>query len=147
MNLVTWGWGQDRAYAEVQCARQALARERLTLSDLPAANGDIGRWARAVAECVQRGSCCGGVVFCQDPALVCCIANKLPGVRAAPVTTIAQAAQAMLSLGANLLAVQMPGRTFFEVRQILRQFCNGAARACPDGVACTLRELDGHAHR
>jgi len=34
----------------------------------------------------------------------------------------------------------MPGRTFFEIRQILRMLYGGAA-ACPDGVADTLREL------
>jgi hypothetical protein len=42
--------------------------------------------------------------------------------------------------------VEMPGRTFFEVRQILRTLL-GNGTTCPDGVACTLRELDGHAHR
>jgi hypothetical protein len=56
------------------------------------------------------------------------------------------AARATLSLAANLLAVEMPGRTFFEVRQILRTLI-AAPGACPGGVACTLRELDGHAHR
>ena len=37
-------------------------------------------------------------------------------------------------------------RTFFEVRQILRTLYQGGLH-CPDGVAFTLRELDGHAHR
>ena len=89
----------------------------------------------------------GGVVFCDDPGLVCCVANKVPGLRAVAVTTVAQAARATLTLGANLLAVEMPGRTFFEMRQILRCLCGAESTACPAGVACTLRELDGHAHR
>ena len=63
------------------------------------------------------------------------------------VATVGQAARATLTLAANLLAVEMPGRTFFEVRQILRTLYAPAPPACPDGVACTLRELDGHAHR
>ena len=50
------------------------------------------------------------------------------------------------SKAANLLVVEMPGRTFFEIRQILRTLY-AAVAACPEGVACTLRELDGHAHR
>jgi ribose 5-phosphate isomerase RpiB len=87
------------------------------------------------------------VLFCHDPGLVCCVANKLPGLRAAAVLTVAQAARATLQLGANLVAVEMPGRTFFEVRQILRTVCLSPAIACPAGVACTLQELDGHAHR
>jgi hypothetical protein len=85
-------------------------------------------------------------LFCADPGLACCVANKLPGLRAVAVTTVAQAARATLALAANLLVVEMPGRTFFEVRQILRTL-SGSTTSCPDGVACTLRELDGHAHR
>ena len=77
---------------------------------------------------------------------MCCVANKVPGLRAAAVTTVGQAARATRTLGANLLAVEMPGRTYFEVRQILRAVCANAA-ACPGGVAETLTELDGFAHR
>jgi ribose 5-phosphate isomerase RpiB len=145
---VSWGCAQDRAYGVVQSALQALKREEVLLRSLPIIEDDqLARWARAIGDCVARSECCGGVVFCQDPGLVCCVANKLPGLRAVAVATVAQAARATLTLGANLLAVEMPGRTFFEVRQILRQFCAGDRKACPDGVSCTLQELDGHAHR
>jgi ribose 5-phosphate isomerase RpiB len=143
-----WGVGQDRAYPLVHSALQTLARERVPVRALPEANGELPcRWAKAVAECVARGECAGGVLFCAEPELVCCVANKVGGLRAAAALSVAQAARAVLNLGANLLVVEMPGRTFFEVRQILRELCAGARRLCPDGVACTLRELDGHAHR
>jgi hypothetical protein len=142
------GYAQDRPHPLVQSAVQALARDGLAVRELPAPGAGLPcRWARVVAECVARGDCLGGVLFCQDPGLVCCIANKLPGLRAVAVTTVAQAARATLTLGANLLAVEMPGRTFFEMRQILRTLWAPGPMACPDGVACTLRELDGHAHR
>ncbi len=165
-----WGYAQDRPHSGVAGAVQALRREGLELHDLAAASrerqrpeqaspaaasgrshprlaDEIGAWARAVADCVARGDCQGGVVFCQDPGLVCCIANKVAGLRAVPVATVAQAARATLGLGANLLAVEMPGRTFFEVRQIVRTLCAPGRPACPPGVACTLEDLDGHAHR
>jgi len=144
----TWGCAQDHGYTVVQSALQALKREEILLRSLPVIEDtQLSRWAKAIGDCVGQGECCGGVVFCQDPGLVCCVANKVPGLRAVAVTTVAQAARAMLTVGANLLAVEMPGRTFFEIRQILRQFCAGGQRACPDGVSYTLRELDGHAHR
>ena len=82
----------------------------------------------------------------QPAGLACCVANKVPGLRAVPVTTLQQAARATLNLAANLLVVEMPGRTFFEIRQTLRTLIN-LTHPCPDGVACTLTELDGHAHR
>jgi hypothetical protein len=143
-----WGYAQDRPHPLVGSAVQALRRDGLALAELPGAGPELPcRWARAVAECVARGDCAGGVLFCADPGLACCVANKVPGLRAAAAWTVAQAARATLALGANLLAVEMPGRTFFEVRQILRALCLGGAAGCPDGVTCTLRELDGHAHR
>ncbi len=143
-----WGCAQDRGYAVVQSALQALKREDVLLRPLPVIEDEqLAQWARAIGDCVAKGECCGGVVFCQDPGLVCCVANKVPGLRAVAVTTVAQAARATLTVGANLLAVEMPGRTFFEVRQILRQFCARGQRTCPESVSGTLRELDGHAHR
>ncbi len=146
--LPVWGFAQDRPHPTVASAVQALRREGLAWKEMPCADGGPEcRWARALAECVARGECKGGVVFCQDPGLVCCVANKVSGLRAAPVATVAQAGRAVLTLGPNLLAVEMPGRTFFEIRQILRVLCGSAAPACPPGVACTLQELDGHAHR
>jgi ribose 5-phosphate isomerase RpiB len=125
----------------------AVEREGFALRELTAAADPVCRWARAVAECVARSECRGGVVFCADPGLVCCVANKVAGLRAVAVSTVGQAARATLSLGANLVAVEMPGRTFFEVRQILRTLCLCGEPACPPGVACTLQELEGHAHR
>jgi ribose 5-phosphate isomerase RpiB len=143
-----WGFAQERPHPTVRSAVQALEREGLAFKELGApAEAETCRWARAVAECVARGECPGGVLFCQDPGLACCVSNKFTGLRAVPVVTVAQAARATLTLGANLLAVEMPGRTFFEVRQILRILCTAGEPVCPAGVACTLKELDGHAHR
>jgi hypothetical protein len=143
---VQWGYGQDRPHPGVGAVVHSLRREGLSLKEI-SADGEPCRWARAVAECVSRGDCAGGVLFCQDPGLVCCVGNKVAGLRAVPVATVAQAARATLTLGANLLAVEMPGRTFFELRQIIRILCAATGPVCPPGVACTLTELDGHAHR
>jgi ribose 5-phosphate isomerase RpiB len=143
----TWGVAKDRPYPPVAAAILALVRDGLRVIEIACAPTELPcRWSYAVAACVARGDCRGGVVFCEDPGVVCCVANKVAGLRAVAVSTIGQAARATLTLNANLLAVEMPGRTFFEVRQILRTLCNGGG-ICPDGVACTLQELDGHAHR
>src|SRR5439155_13317297 len=115
-----WGYAQDRRHALIQSAIQALEREGVTLQELPLQDQSSPcRWAQAVAECVARGECRGGVVFCEDAGLLCCVANKVPGLRAAVANSVGQAARATLTLAANVLAVEMPGRTFFEVRQIL----------------------------
>jgi hypothetical protein len=144
-----WSYAQERPHPNVLSAVQAVQREGLTLRELkpsgPAASPC--EWARQLADCVARGECRGGVVFCQDPGLVCCVANKVPGLRATAAASVAQAARAAQSLGANVVAVEIPGRTFFEIRQILRTLCTAPEPVCPAGLAGTLQELDGHAHR
>jgi hypothetical protein len=141
-------FAEERPYPLVRAALAVLARDGLRLRELPSAgNGLPCRWARAIAECVASGECRGGVIFCDDPGLVCCVANKLPGLRAVAAATIHQAARATLTLGVNLLAVEMPGRTYFEMRQMIRLLCRPESPTCPDGPASTLMELDGHAHR
>lgn len=143
-----WGYAEEQPGPLVRSAVQALAREGVELRELPGAGEDLTcRWAKAVAECVARGECAGGVLFCADAGLACCVANKVPGLRAVAVTTVGQAARASLALAANLVVVEMPGRTFFEVRQILRAVCAAPPAGCPEGLACTLRELETHAHR
>lgn len=142
----TWGYAEDRPHPMVRSAVQALRRDGVVLKELAFDDNATCRWAKSLAECVAGGECAGGVIFCQDPGVVCCVANKLAGLRAAAVATVAQAGQLLLALAPNLVAVEMPGRTYFEIRQILRTLC-GAALPCPDSVACTLKELDGHAHR
>jgi Ribose/Galactose Isomerase len=142
-----WGHAQDRPYPLVGAALWSLKREGIPIRSLFDCKGPECGWARAVAECVARGECRGGAVFCADPGLVCCVANKVKGVRAVPVVHVDQAARATLTLGANVLAVEMPGRTFFEIRQIMRLLFATEPHPCPPGVACTLTELDGHAHR
>jgi hypothetical protein len=134
-----WGYVQERPDPAVAVAVRALERDgsKLVALTLP---------AEAPWSAVPRHQP-GVVIFCNDPALVCCVANKLSGVRAAVVTTPQTATRARQTLGANFVAIESPGRTFFELRQILRAICGNGPASCPDALARTLKELDGHAHR
>jgi ribose 5-phosphate isomerase RpiB len=145
---VRWGYAQDQSYPLVDSAIQALKRDGVAFHELNVKGDALPcRWAQAVARCVAQGECKGAVAFCADAGLVCCVANKLAGIRAVVVATSAQAVRAAQALGANLVAVEMPGRTVFEIRQILNRLCSTGEPACPPGVARTLEELDSNAHR
>jgi hypothetical protein len=63
-----------------------------------------------------------------------------------------KAARAVRVLAPNFVAIEMPGRTLFEIRQIMRVLCLPAACVCLDELKSTLRELeaagaDNRAHR
>jgi hypothetical protein len=133
----TWGYAEEAPDALVAAALGALAREGKTL--LALSGKSPVEWARAAVQTP------GVVAVCGDPGLACCVANRLKGVRAVAVESAKQASRARQTLGANFLAVEMPGRTVFELRQILKAAL--APAACPADIAKTLQELDGHAHR
>src|SRR4051812_37563011 len=99
-----WAYGQDRAFAMVGAAVQTLARSGESWDPLHAAGSAIA-WAVAASELVAKGEYDGIVLFCEDPAMAALVANKTPGVRAAAVSTVDQAARATLTMAVNLLAV------------------------------------------
>jgi hypothetical protein len=134
-----WGYAVEREPpAMLRFALASLRREGVALLALPSCGGEPCRWSRELAECLQRGDCRGAVLFCHDIGLACCVTNKVPGVRAAPAWTVAQAERALFDLGANLLIAELTGRTFYEFKQLLRLGVQSRA-ACPPGVACVLR--------
>jgi hypothetical protein len=131
----------------LQAALRTLQRHGAQPGELPLCNGQACEWVRQVAECLHNGTCQVAVLFCEDVGLACCVANKVPGVRAVAVWTVGQAHRALDGLGANLLIVESAGRTFYECKELLRLCCDRAPSHCPPGVACVLEKLDGHAHR
>jgi hypothetical protein len=135
----SWCYTQEKADAMIHSAIQALDRDGITL--MPLEYEVPQKLAQAVIA-DQRG----GIVFCGDPGTVCCIVNKIAGVRAASAMNVAQVVRAKKNLGANLFAIEMPGRTFFELRQMLKTIVTSST-VCPDDIANVLKELDGHAHR
>jgi hypothetical protein len=135
----TWCYAQEKQDAIVSAAIKALERDGAILTKLDFTT------ARQIAATIVAGRR-GGIVFCGDPATVCCIANKIAGVRAASVVNAMQLGRVKKNLGANLFAIEMPGRTFFELRQLLKAIVMETT-PCPMEIANVLTELDGHAHR
>jgi hypothetical protein len=143
------GWGyavEGKPTPVLEVALHALRRQGAEPRVMPQCNGESCVWVRDVAACLASGECRTAVLFCTDAGLACCVANKVPGVRAVAVDGVAQAVRALRNLGANLLVVEMAGRTYYECRELLR-LCREHPSACPPGLACVLEELDGHAHR
>jgi ribose 5-phosphate isomerase RpiB len=151
-----WGYWMERPDSVASNVIQVLKRDGVDLQEI------THQWtsttqtteerealacglARQAAEVVAGGECRGGIVFCLDPGLTCCIANKVKGIRAAAIGSVRQVQRAAEGLGANLLALELGKSTFFEMRQMVRSLCN-APMVCHGSVARTLRELEGGCH-
>ncbi len=66
-----------------------------------------------------------GLLLCGKPQAACCLANRRPGLRAAVARDRDEVAQAVGSLGVNLLVVDPARRSLFELGQMVKQFFSG----------------------
>jgi hypothetical protein len=133
-----WICAQERPFSVVASVVEALRKEGISLHAWPERGSDsVIQWARKLAEEVSHGS--GAIVFCHDPALVCCVANRQPRIRAASVTNVALARRALDTMAANWLAIEWPGPTYFEIKQLLALVSRTPVRDCPiELAACGL---------
>jgi ribose 5-phosphate isomerase RpiB len=148
-----WGFLSEHPDPVVSNVIQSLKRDGVDLREIQASAVPANEQceaaacslARRAADTVTAGECKGVVIFCRDPGLTCCIANKVKGIRATAVASYAQAQRAANGLGANVLAFEPGKMTFFEMRQILRCVC-GSATCCSEVVAQVIQELEGPCH-
>jgi ribose 5-phosphate isomerase RpiB len=144
-----WGYVFERPFPLAGSVLQSLQREGVNLQELTIPLQSEGECetlacglARHAARVVSRGDSLGAILFCVDPLLVCCVANKVKGIRAAALVAPAQAKRAVNGLGVNFLALEIGKLTFFELRQIIRSVCGGPTN-CSEIVAEILKELEG----
>lgn len=143
----SWAFAQQRPLPLVDAAVGALRRDGVSLQELPSEQtAPTCGWAARLAKRVADAELAGLIVFCDDPEVVCCVGNRFNGIRGAAIYSIAHAARAAQSLGANFVGIEMPGRTLFELRQMLKALCVPHT-ACPEPMATTLKELESNAHR
>jgi len=135
------GYGSDGLYPQIATVMLALGREGFTLKALQMQQ-DIGSMllGKTAGEIVSRGEMKSAVLFCREPEAAACAANKLVGIRAAAVNNMMQAKRVTQALGANLMVVEMPGRTYFEIRQVILLMM--AAKKCPEAALTLLEKLD-----
>jgi ribose 5-phosphate isomerase RpiB len=135
------GYGSDGLYPQVATVVLALGNEGFTLKALQMQQG-IGSMllGKNAGEMVASGVMKSAVLFCREPEAAACAANKLVGIRAAAVNNMMQAKRVCASLGANMMVVEMPGRTYFEIRQVILLMMN--TKGCPEGSQTILERLD-----
>lgn len=124
---------------------QALQKDGVPFQTWAPQGSNPAGWAWSLGLLVKENGQTG-IAFVRDPALVACVAGKVSGVRPAQVINALQVTRAMKGYGANLLTVEIPGRTFFELKQILRAAATTVS-ASPADLERIFKELDGHAHR
>jgi len=73
-----------------------------------------------------------GVLLTRHAAAGLCLANRLRGVRAVTGVEAPAVAVATAAIGANLLVMNPLVGSFFQLKQMVTEFCRGGARPCPE---------------
>lgn len=73
-----------------------------------------------------------GVLWTRHTAAGLCLANRHAAVRAVLATGVPATSAAVAAVGANVLVVDPAAGTMYERKQVLREFCLGGIRQCPE---------------
>lgn len=82
---------------------------------------------------ISTADCDGVVIFTEQAELIACKANRNDRVRAAVIQNNKQWEQVMRTLSANVVCISPIGRTFIELRNLLRD-CAGTRPSAPAGM-------------
>lgn len=85
-----------------------------------------------------RGSATLGLVLTSQVAAALCLANRLSDVRAITADSAPAVARSATAVGANLLVVDPHGKSLFQLKQMVMEFCRLGPRACPEALAKRL---------
>jgi hypothetical protein len=75
-----------------------------------------------------------GVLWTRQTAIGLCLANRHKNVRAVLAANVPATAAAVTAVGANLLVIDPTIGTIYEKKQVLREFCLGGIRECPEAL-------------
>jgi hypothetical protein len=73
-----------------------------------------------------------GILWTRHTAIGLCLANRYSSVRAVVATGVPATAAAVAAVGANVLVIDPTVGTLYERKQVLREFCLGGIRECPE---------------
>ena len=133
----------DTSLAELRSVRTMLDRRGGLADVIEPKNGRAGMAAATRRLCGQiaRKEATRGVVIAQDAALPVVIANKHVGVRAALGTDIPTVEQACRELGINVLVIEYPTKTVFQMRQMIDRMMAGATSPHAE-IAATIENIE-----
>lgn len=122
--LITTGSDFDPTALVAGLAREGLSVEHVPLSCLIAATDQLA------AEAAKPDTLC--VLLTRHTAAGLCLANRLRGVRAVTGVDAPAVAAASAAVGANMLVADPQAGTFFQLKQMVTEFCRCGVRACPE---------------
>jgi ribose 5-phosphate isomerase RpiB len=124
----------DASLPEMRAMRAVLDRSGGLMEVIEPVGGRSGIAAATRRLCgkVFRKEVAKGIVFAQDGCVPLCVANKHNGIRAALGTNIPHVEEACRQLGVNVLVIEYPGLSTYQIRQMIERVMKGSTAPQPE---------------
>jgi len=133
----------DPTLPEMRTMRLLLDRIAGAVEVIEPASGCDGPASatRQLCGMIRRREVAKGVVFVQNGAVPACVANKHVGVRAALGASTAMVEEACRELGINVLVIEYPTQTPFQMKEMIARLMAAPAAARKE-VAAMIGKIE-----
>ncbi len=134
-------WWCDGPCGGAKAAITAQEKEAILRPlDLPADAKQIVPVIKAIAAELKTGGVSSAVIAVQNAAIAMVFANRCPSIRAVVGTCLEAVEQGIQQVGANVLVIEHPHKTFPQIKTMLARFARAKRELSPD-VQRQLAEL------
>jgi ribose 5-phosphate isomerase RpiB len=133
----------DDSLAEMRAMRTMLDRKG-GLAEVIKPGSEVSSLVSATRKLcgmISRKEVCRGVVFAQDGAAPVCVANKHKNIRAALGMNVPMVEDAVRKLGVNLLVIEYPDMTTYQMKQMIERMQKGASAPQPE-IRAALEQIE-----
>ena len=96
--------------------------------------GSVHEATAAAVTAITRAEIDGGIVLTHQTLVAACKANRNSRIRAAAIRTVADLNEARRQLAPNLICLDPSGKSYFELRNILKTSITGPVPQAPEGL-------------
>jgi len=118
-----WGFAVESRSGQVEAVRRAFLMDQHW--------SEVGDNSTAAAHWVAEGDGRGALVLTDEASVATWRAGRVAGIRAATVTDPDSVSRATRHLGANVVAVEVAGRSIHLLKQVAERFRLGGAPTMP----------------
>jgi hypothetical protein len=134
-------WWCDGPCGAGKAAVGAVAKEgAISGVDVAADAKNLVEAVKRVAEAVKERKAVGGVLLVQSAGAAVVLANRCAGLRAVVGTSLESLEAGIRAVAANVLAVEYPGKTFPQIKNLISRFVRGK-RDVREDLQRQLREV------
>lgn len=121
-----WVWWADSPCGPAKAALMSVAKEfNVGTAEIPLDTKHMVEAIKSIAQLLKTEKIAGGILFVGNGALAMVYANRCPAIRAVLGTCLEAVEQGVRLVGANVLVIEHPYKTFQQTKTLMARFVRG----------------------